>query len=67
MILNRLVRSSFKFSTVPSWATVDPFTLNPNKPHTVQNLLDGKWVTYNKTVPIIDPLNDGNFINVSTP
>jgi 1-pyrroline-5-carboxylate dehydrogenase len=56
-----------KFSTVPEWATVDPFTLDPKKPHVVQNLLDGKWVTYSTKVPVTDPLNGGTFINVSTP
>ena len=25
---------------------MDPFTLDGQKPHTIQNLLDGKWVTY---------------------
>ncbi len=67
MLRLKTIKSSFMFSTIPSWATVDPFTLNSNKPHTVQNLLNGKWATYRKTVPIVDPLNDGVFLNVSTP
>lgn len=55
------------FATIPHWATVDPYTLNASKPHTVVNILDGKVKTYSKTVPIVDPLNGENFINVSTP
>ena len=55
------------FSKIPKWATVDPYTLNSDKPHTIQSLLDGKWVTYSKNVPILDPLNGGVFMNASTP
>ena len=63
----RALVSKFNFATVPKWATVDPYSLSASKPHTVANILDGKVVTYNKTIPIVDPINGENFINVSTP
>ena len=63
----RVFLPKFKFATIPKWATVDPYTLNGSKPHTVVNILDGQIKTYNKKVPIVDPLNGENFINVSTP
>lgn len=59
--------TNFKFATLPSWATVDPYTLNASKPHTVNNILDGKMVSYAKTIPVVDPINGENFIHVSTP
>lgn len=65
--MRNILRSRYLFSTVPSWATVDPFTLNGSKPHTVSNILDGKVVKYGKTVPVIDPVNGEVFINASTP
>lgn len=51
------LRPIFGFGSVPRWATVDPFSLRGSKPHTVSNILDGKVVTYSKTIPIVDPLN----------
>ena len=49
--------TKFNFASIPKWATVDPYTLNGSKPHLVTNLLDGKVVTYPKTVPVVDPIN----------
>lgn len=49
--------SSYCFASLPKWATVDPYSLNGSAPHTVANILDGKTVTYKKTIPIVDPLN----------
>jgi len=63
-MLQRLVRN---FSTLPKWATVDPFTLSGSKPHTVHSILDGKLIKYNKTIPIVHPLNGEQFLNVSVP
>lgn len=57
----------YAFSTIPKWATVDPYTLNADKPYTIQNLLDGKWITYGKNIPIVDPLNGGTILHASTP
>lgn len=37
-----LFRTKFSFASLPRWATVDPFTLNASKPHTIKNILDGK-------------------------
>ena len=59
--------SRYCFASLPKWATVDPYTLNGSAPHTVTNILDGKSITYKKTIPIVDPLNGENFLNVSTP
>ena len=53
----RNLLTKFNFATIPKWATVDPYTLNGSKPHTVTNLLDGKIVTYPKTIPVVDPIN----------
>lgn len=57
----------YAFATLPKWATVDPFSLSGSKPHTVTNILEGKTVTYKKTIPIVDPMNGEHFLNVSTP
>lgn len=65
--MNYLLRSSARFSTLPKWATVDPYTVSGSQPHTVANILDGKVVKYSKTVSIPDPLNGETFLNVSTP
>lgn len=63
MILSRILR---RFSTIPSWATVDPNTLSGSNPHTVRNFLDGKeFKTLGKNLqPVVDPLNGETFINV---
>lgn len=39
MISKRIIS---RFSTIPSWATVDPNTLSGSNPHTVRNFLNGK-------------------------
>ena len=55
--MNYLIKSSFKFSSLPKWATIDPHTFSGANPHTVVNILDGKVVTYKKTIDIPDPMN----------
>lgn len=60
-------RNSYLFSKIPSWATVDPWTLSKDKPHTISNILDGQVKKSSKTEPIVDPLNGGNFIYNSLP
>lgn len=55
--MRAILKSAYAFGTLPKWATVDPYTLNGSKPHTVVNILDGKVVTYNKTISIPDPMN----------
>jgi len=55
----------FLFSSLPKWATVDPFTLNAKQPHTIKNILDGKAYISPKTMPVVDPLNGEKIINVS--
>jgi hypothetical protein len=62
-----LLRPIYGFASLPKWATIDPYTLSASKPHTVSNILDGKIITYKKAIPIVDPLNGGNFLNVSVP
>ena len=62
-----LLRRTNLFSTVPSWASVDPWALSAKNPHTVAQMLDGKVFTSEKTQPIVDPLNGGDFLNVSMP
>jgi hypothetical protein len=55
----------FSFSSIPRWATVDPFNLSAKNPHTIKNILDGKIVQSPKTIPIVDPMNGETFIHVS--
>jgi hypothetical protein len=40
----QLFKLSFRFSKIPTWATVDPYGLSKNNPHTVRNILDGKII-----------------------
>ncbi len=62
-----LLKPVYGFASLPKWATVDPYAFNGAKPHTVTNILDGKTMTYKKTIPIVDPMNGEQFLNVSTP
>lgn len=52
-----ILKPLYNFSNLPKWATVDPYTVSGSKPHTVKNILDGKVVTYKKSIPIVDPMN----------
>jgi hypothetical protein len=52
-----LTKQLYLFSNLPKWATVDPYTFNGSKPHTVKNILDGKIMSYNNHVSIPDPMN----------
>jgi hypothetical protein len=62
-----LLRSQQLFSSLPKWATLDPHALSGSHPHTVTSFLDGKIITYPKTVPVVDPLNGENFLNIGIP
>ena len=42
-------------NSLPSWASFDPYDLK--KGHAVSNLVDGKWTSANKSMPIIHPLD----------
>jgi hypothetical protein len=57
--------NKFFFSSLPRWATVDPYNLSAKNPHTVKNILDGKAYQSSKTTSIVDPLNGETFIHVS--
>jgi len=57
--------SKFFFSSLPRWATVDPYHFSAKNPHTVKNVLDGKAYQSKKTIPIVDPLNGETFMHVS--
>ena len=65
--MKRFFRPAYFFSTVPSWATVDPWAVSASKPHTVSQILDGKVYKSDKTVPVIDPINGETFMHVSHP
>lgn len=52
-----IARQFYTFTSLPKWATVDPYSLSGSKPHTVKNILDGKIMNYNKTISIPDPMN----------
>lgn len=51
-------------SAIPAWATVDPDTLSLRHPHTVSNLIGGKWTETGATRSIPDPLNGEMFLKV---
>lgn len=48
-------------STVPSWATVDPWTMSADKPAVGKNLCGGVWTDAAATHAIVDPLNGEEF------
>jgi len=52
-----LLKTNRYFASIPSWATVDPWSLSGSKPHTVSQMLDGKVFASSKTIPVVDPLN----------
>jgi len=64
--IHRRVASSLLFRNfaVPSFASVDPVTMSASTPHTVFNLVDGKWSRTEKYTEIVDPLNGEKFLNV---
>jgi 1-pyrroline-5-carboxylate dehydrogenase len=62
-----LLQTRSFFSKVPKWATLDPWQLSKDTPHTVANILDGQVIKSSKTEPILDPLNGGVFLHNSLP
>ena len=56
MLLSRLVQ---RFSSIPSWATLDPNVLSGTQPHTVKSFLNGKsFSTSGQNVhSVVDPMN----------
>lgn len=42
---------------VLKWATVDPYAMSKSSPHTVTSILDGKPLSSDKAVTIVNPLN----------
>ena len=63
-MINTLTNKFF-FSTIPRWATVDPYTLSAKNPHTIKNILDGRAYESKRSAPVVDPLNGETFIHVS--
>jgi 1-pyrroline-5-carboxylate dehydrogenase len=53
--------ASRAMSSVPSWATVDPWSMSAASPATGKNLVGGEWVDANATHGVIDPLNGETF------
>ncbi|KAF8821001.1 aldehyde dehydrogenase (naD) family protein [Cardiosporidium cionae] len=53
---------SRKFSSLSSFATVNPAAINAKNPHTIQNLVGGEWCTTSSTYSVVDPLNGEPFI-----
>lgn len=51
-------------SSVPSFATCDPYTLSSKKPHQVKNLVNGEWVFPSNSPPmtVVDPMNGDPFL-----
>ena len=53
-----------RMSTVPSWATVDPFTMSAASPAVGRNLVGGKWCDAASQHSVVDPLNGEAFVKV---
>lgn len=51
-------------SPIPTWATVDPYTLSAAVPHTQQNLVKGQWVGSERYMDVVDPMNGEVFLKV---
>jgi hypothetical protein len=51
-----MFKTLYQFSGIPKWSTINPYNLSGSNPHIVKNILDGKVVSYNKTIPIMDPM-----------
>ena len=65
---NAYSRNFHGSSSTHSWksfASVDPWALSDKQPHTVMNLVDGKWSESAKKHVLPDPLTGKHFINVS--
>ena len=52
------------FSSIPRWATCDPYSLSESKPYTLENLSSGKWKSTKDYTTIIDPMNGDKFLRV---
>jgi len=50
-------KSRHYFSSIPRWATCDPFSLSESKPYTLENLSSGKWKGTKEYTTTIDPMN----------
>lgn len=53
-----------RMSTVPSWATVDPFAMSTASPAVGRNLVGGKWCDAAAQHSVVDPLNGEAFVKV---
>lgn len=62
-----ILRNRHWFSNIPKWATVDPWKVSKENPYTLSNILDGQIIKSNKTEPLVDPLNGGDFLFNSLP
>ncbi|EAR83878.1 delta-1-pyrroline-5-carboxylate dehydrogenase (macronuclear) [Tetrahymena thermophila SB210] len=61
---NLLLKHKYGFSTIPKWATCDPYTLSESKPYTLQNLVSGKWKDAKEYTTVVDPMNGDKFLRV---
>ena len=62
-----ILKNVCNFAKLPEWATVDPRQVSKDNPYTLSNVLDGKIYKSQKTEPVVDPLNGGNFLFNSLP
>ena len=51
-------------STLPPWATIDPFSMSGSSPAKGQNLCNGEWTDSPNTVTLPDPMNGEPFMVV---
>ena len=63
LINSNLVKKNF-ISNLPTWATVDPYTMSGSSPAIGENLCNGKWLSSNDTIKLPDPLNGEEFMIV---
>lgn len=62
---NNSARRAFSSKAWKSFATVDPWNVSKENPHTVKNLLEGKWHKAKDVSDLVDPLNGEVFMKVS--
>ena len=60
----RLGLRSMSSKVVPSWATIDPWSMSAATPAVGKNLVGGEWVEAASQHSVIDPLNGEAFLHV---
>ena len=59
-----LLSRALSTKAIPSWATIDPYTMSAATPAIGKNLCGGEWMETKSQHAIVDPLNGEAFIKV---